>query len=285
MELCSKAAAQVKASTAFCFARNTPLKLPSAVRGTKDLWRAVMTTQYGDYDRDRRCWRTKYELEGDVACMRPLRLDARAIQDEWRFYLVAGSRDLDIAGHVSPGLIGLFIVSQRKDRYELIAALPFEEIGSWGRAPEPEAFRLVKFGDPSNWGWAIKTGYGNQGYWDETFSLYGGIPPVIGSLGWLPASHSDSGNCDGGKNMTTGQPCYSYEFRLSVDSSKTSPFNPIILQGSGTKDGRPYSRRFWLPFDRTKQEYFKVSEDATEPRDPIGPPPLPECFGWGKYRC
>jgi hypothetical protein len=107
MELCSKAAARVKGNTTFCFARDTPLRLPFAVRSKKDLWRAVMTTQYGDYDRDRRCWRTKYELERDTACMRPVRLDARVIEHEWGFYLVAGSRDLDIAAHVSPGLIGL----------------------------------------------------------------------------------------------------------------------------------------------------------------------------------
>src|SRR5262245_53157253 len=61
MELCSKAAAQVKGNTTFCFARNTPMKLPSAVRSKKDLWRAVMRSQYGEHDRDRRCWRTNYE--------------------------------------------------------------------------------------------------------------------------------------------------------------------------------------------------------------------------------
>jgi hypothetical protein len=40
-------------------------------------------------------------------------------------------------------------------------------------------------------------------------------------------------------------------------------------------DARTYSRRFWLPFDTVKQEYFKVSEDATEARDPANPPLRP----------
>src|SRR5262245_39041106 len=100
MEMRSKAAAQIQDTNTFCFVRNIPLRFPSAVRTKKDLWRAIMRSQYGEHDPGQRCWRTNYQLEGDTAaCMRPLRLDVRQTRDGWRYYLVAGSRDLDIAGH------------------------------------------------------------------------------------------------------------------------------------------------------------------------------------------
>jgi hypothetical protein len=238
----------------------------SAVNEKKELWRAAMNAYFGKYDKNARCWISK-DTEGEY-CLRPHTLHRLWRSQKTRYYLtVAGTRQGDGDCHGCSGRMGFLILQDSGGaNLDLLAVSksPFA-VGGWGQAPFEESVFLQRLGTGSNFAWVIEGGFTGQGTTYGWSDIFGVIGNKVENLGQIPQSFDDGGNCDNGVNVTTSIKCSSYEFEINFSATEEpTRFSPILLTGTGNRQGQPFSTRVRIPFDDSKGAY-QVPRDKLPP--------------------
>jgi hypothetical protein len=223
----------------------------------KELWRRVMANFYGKYSKTQKCWVSKGE--GENWCMRPHTLNRVSDGAATLYYMAVGGQQLGEANdcHACTGAMGLFVFSDAKPMLAIVArSAKYMDYGSWGRVPPEESFAIHRLGPPSNFAWTIENGWSGQGITVTSTEIFGITGDQVRSLGQLPKSFSDAGNCDNGVNMMTQEKCSDVNFETLFEAGKTSEaFASIVLKGSGTLKGKPFTESYRVDFDPTTQSY------------------------------
>lgn len=229
----------------------------SAAKTDKELWRKVMAGFYGKYDKAHKCWISR--SDGADYCMRPHTLHRVSDGAATLYFLVVGGNTLggDNECHACTGVLGLLVLSDARPQLAIVARGPrFMAYGSWGRIPPEENFTIHRLGQPANFAWTVEGSWTGQGItvsWTDILGLIGG---EVRSLGHLPRSFSDAGNCDNGVNMMTQEKCSEVEFDTLFETAKTGqPFASITLKGSGTLKGEPFTASYAVDFDSKAMLY------------------------------
>ena len=241
-------------------------QIPSVLgHNQKELWRKVMNSFYGKYDRERKCWISNEN--GADYCMRPHTLEVVARGGANDYYLVVGGSLAeydDMECHACAGAMGFLVLTDEQKQMGLVArSKPYLEFGSWGRIPPEEDFAVHRLGPGDNFGWAVKSSYGNQGTMIGSTTLFAIVGDQIRDIGSLPESFSESGsdNCSNGMNETTKRKCSDYSFETLFDStSGTSHFAPVKLIASGVRLGEPLKGTYTLPFNENTLQYELPSD-------------------------
>jgi hypothetical protein len=229
----------------------------------KAFWRELMKSVYGPYDKGKKCWIGRRGVER--FCMRPHRMDKLTVKgNKTVFVVVGGSRigedgELEQA-HPSTAAMGLMVLQDRNGVLSKAADNGlYEEFGSFGMLPPEEYFSVREIGPNETFGWAASSGWSGQGITTEWTTIYAAIGDKVTAIGGVPSHFDDSGNCEGGKHLMSGEPCTDYSFELMFDSAYQSQrFYPLILRLTGSRKGVQYNDSFVVRFDESKFGYEEV---------------------------
>jgi hypothetical protein len=223
----------------------------------KELWRRVMGNFYGKYSKTQKCWVSKGE--GKNWCMRPHTLNRVSDGTATHYYMAVSGQKLGDANdcHVCTGALGLFVLSDAKPTLAIVArSAKYMDYGSWGRVPPEESFAIHRLGPPANFAWTIENGWSGQGITVTSTEIFGIAGDQVKSLGQLPKSFSDQGNCENDINMMTKEKCSDVTFETLYESGMvTERFASITLKGSGTLKGQPFTESYRVNFDPATQGY------------------------------
>ncbi|MGB3502358.1 MAG: hypothetical protein WBA44_12090 [Mesorhizobium sp.] len=212
-----------------------------------------MTGLYGPYDKKLKCWIGKFD--GDRICMRPHKLVSQSIDGAERVYMViAGAQTPAQECHACGGNVGFVVLEKRGDRLELVAANDlYHETGSWGRAPDEEAFNFVRLG-PKEYGWTMDFGYTGQGVTMGSVEVFAPVDAQVKSLGGIMTIFDDCAA------YGDGRPCDSYSFDLSFDETGQGRYYDAVLTLAADSEKPDIGDRFVVPFVADKGEYVAPSE-------------------------
>ncbi len=240
-------------------------KVPSALADSpKDFWRAFMAELYGPYSKSKKCWISKHQDE--TFCMRPHTLTAVKQNGKTRLLLSVAGRVAKDGNdcHACTGNIAYYVLDPSGERMAIIAqSEPYLASGAWG-APFPEdRIRVSQIGPNDSFGWVAEGFWMGQGNSVENYAIMGVVGDKVRELGTLPKSYSNEGNCENGKNLMSGDPCSSYAFELTFDTSKPDRFSPAILRVTGTNKGVSLAATYMASFDE-KEFVYKLPADMPE---------------------
>lgn len=235
------------------------ISLPASLLGNpKQLWRAVMTSFYGQYDNKLKCWVGRNDTNS-AYCMKPLKLDVIDTNDGKAAYISIGGQALGKDGEVNysgadgQGAIGLIVMSQQGKRLVTSATNSlYASAGTFGRivsGPRDDNVSLRKIGH-DNWAWFIQTGlfYSGNGAFSHTIEVP--IGDKVIQVGQIPSSmfQEESGPCK--------PHCANLEADLLIDSHDgAKQFSPIIVQIYDKNSGTKTDRTFRVPFNDSKLQY------------------------------
>lgn len=226
----------------------------------------VLDKIYGNYVRKNACWIT-IDTENDQRyCMKIDRADKITADGQVRHYILAAGEAIDENGepngaHVTPGMIGAFVLEERGNSAKILAADPKIVIGASGNPPT--GWRLVKIGPADYWGWQNTTGDCHQGYCGTRYAILAPHGGKIRDLAGFVASYSDGDAC---ADKHCERMSAALESKLEIDSSDLSAkVFPLLITVSGQDRGKKLPPKTWtVPFDTTKWSY-------TEPKKwPLG---------------
>jgi|CXWK01.1.fsa_nt_gi hypothetical protein len=226
------------------------VSLPADLQSNpRELWRAIMTSVYGPYDKRRRCWVGK--KGNDAFCMRPHKLDTITLNGSERIFAAVGGAPI-VGGedcHSCAGNLGLLIFERAGGAFRLIASNGlFEEMGSWGSVPPEESFAVEKIG-PEAYGWVIETGYTAQGVTGAGKEIFVDEGDAVVSLGAISISLDNCGAVE------DGQPCQNYAFDLKFGPGGSGRFYDAVAELTKKSDKPPGPARYDVPFDTGVKKY------------------------------
>ncbi len=234
-----------------------------AVSQPKILWRLVMEDFYGPYDRHQKCWIS--HIGGDTICMRPHRLDQVSVGGINHYFLVIGGNRLDENGmpqqsHADAGVMGLIIFKDNGRNLKLVAKNDLHAaIGSFGSIPAEEQFAVREIGPNDTYGWIAESGWMGQGITITYSGIFVAIGDTIADLGSLPSHYDNSGNCENGKVIGSGEPCSDYSATIMFDPQQHNErFYPALLKVTGSREGMIIDQTFVTKFDPSRLAYGKI---------------------------
>lgn len=213
------------------------------------LWRAVMTEFYGPYDAGRKCWTVR--SSGNHYCMRPHKLEAISLGTHRNYYFVIGGYQVDqYECHVCTGNMGMLVLSDASKYMKLVAQNSLlEPQGSWGKISGEEDFELREIGKAGRVGWVIQSGYGNQGIFYQTMSVWAPLDGRFHKLAILPNGYGDDGHYIDKSEVTI------LDVKIIFTPQNETDFHPALLEISGNVKGRNYSKRFTAEYDNASKAY------------------------------
>lgn len=137
----------------------------------------IVQRHYRNYSQQHRCFRASpsdAELEyntnyGSEFCMRQTKREIRQTTQGRLMYLLYTGDNFDFSkgestgGRVQSGLVGIFVLKQVRGGWQLLAAKPYIEIGTYGVAPEAKYWSFRQFGR-ARWGFMTPMSYLSHGY-------------------------------------------------------------------------------------------------------------------------
>ena len=222
------------------------LMLPSAQAQNMIRTDAIMSKLYGPFDKNAKCWVGK-SPEGNLYCMKVSSLHFVNQQ----IYLLAVGDSMSTltqggAAHAESGNVGGFVLEDASDGIRVVAAGPFNQLGSFGAAPQD--WRFVALNSTVR-GWIGESGGTFQGYSSSAMTLLTPIRrKVVDVTPKIFVSMDDSGAC-------VKSTCTTLEATASLEESN-APYRNLVLTVKGSKDGKTYPlKQFVSRFDAAKGVY------------------------------
>lgn len=229
----------------------------------KVLWRLVMETYYGAYDKDLKCWTAR--LDAEHVCMRPHRLDQVDIGGVNHLFLTIGGSKLGEDGqplqaHVDSGALGLIILKASGDTLKLVAKNDLHRpFGTFGGVPAEDQFAVREIGPNETYGWVATDGWMGQGHVITSATVFAAVGDKVVSIGNFPNHYDNSGNCENGKVIGGDVACTDYSAEILFDSTDgASRFFPVIMKVAGTREGVTLDQAFTTKFDPNKFSYAPI---------------------------
>lgn len=224
-----------------------------------------MTEFYGPYNKARKCWVAK--TKDNAFCMRPHTFDlVQSGNDKLLYVTAAGATTAaDNECHACSGNIGYFVLDLNGGKMTVRAKSDlFLEDGSNG-APTPEdSIHVRQIGKDGVYGWTEDTFWMGQGISVERTQVLASVGDQVRTLGWLPRSYNDDGDCENGKRISNNEPCSNFSFEASFDTAAPHQrFANIILRGTGSLRGEPFSETYSVTFDE-KSFSYKLPKNLPE---------------------
>jgi hypothetical protein len=198
----------------------------------KLLWRAVMTSFYGQYNKTLKCWVGRDDKQTSY-CMRPIKLDTvEAIGGKAVYLSIGGQalgRDgaLNYSGADGQGAIGLIVMSQEGKHLVTSATNSlYASAGTFGgmvSGPREDNVSLRKIGKET-WAWLIESGIFYSGNGAFSHTIEAPIGDKVVSVGRIPSSmfQDEAGACK--------PKCANLTADIIIDSQDgTKRFYPIIV--------------------------------------------------------
>ena len=246
----------------------------------------IVQRHYRNYSQQHRCFRASpsdAELEyntnyGSEFCMRQTKREIRQTTQGRLMYLLYTGDNFDFSkgestgGRVQSGLVGIFVLKQVRGGWQLLAAKPYIEIGTYGVAPEAKYWSFRQFGR-ARWGFMTPMSYLSHGYASSEILIFthNGSGKVSESR---ITTKTNNGyildNCR--TNRDTGQPntpaerqkCRGEWYKLSADFSiaiharPTAGFYPLQLTVSGFDGFKRYrNQTFLIHYNVAKESYVE----------------------------
>ncbi len=236
----------------------TATAIPStAAQNDKQLWRQVMAEFYGRYDKKEKCWVSK--TADHSYCMRPQTLNRIADGSRHLLFLSVSGTTLgeDNSCHACTGTLGFLILSDQGKTLSVVArSEPYIEAGSNGEAPTEDKVSVHRIGKPGSYAWAVDSSWMGQGISVTTKVIYAMIGEQVKEVAQLPAAFDDQGNCDNGTNLMTNEKCSELAFGFTFEAGTADEaYMPILMKGSGTLKGEPFTQTFTARFDKATMTY------------------------------
>ncbi|AZR60815.1 hypothetical protein ELB75_07810 [Eikenella corrodens] len=248
----------------------------------------IVQRHYRNYSQQHRCFRASpsdaelgYNADyGGEFCMRQTKREIRQTAQGRLMYLLYTGDRFDFGkgestgGRVQSGLAGIFVLKQVRGGWQLLAAKPYIEIGTYGVAPEAKYWSFRQFGR-ARWGFMTPMSYLSHGYASSEILIFthNGAGKVSESR---ITTKTNNGyildNCR--TNRDTGQPntpaerqkCrgewhkLSASFRIMPHARPTAGFYPLQLTVSGFDGFKRYRNQTFLI------HYNAAQESYVEPR-------------------
>lgn len=231
-----------------------------AAQDPKTLWRLVMESYYGPYDKALKCWTAR--IAEDHVCMRPQRLDRITVRNSEHLFLAIGGTRIGQDGefqtsHADSGVLGLLVLKADGPTLRLVAKNDLHAgFGSFGNPPSEESIAVREVGPNDTYGWVVSDGWMGQGHVITYSNILAPIGDTIVGIGSIPVHYDNSGNCENGKIIGSDTACTDYSGELLFDSADTSGrFYPLILKVTGTREGTVLDQAFTTSFDPGKLTY------------------------------
>ena len=141
---------------------------------------------------------------------------------------------------------------------------PYITDGTDGLPPSQQAFSLLRIGEPATYAWTVKVTSVFQGFAATDTHVYAVIGDQVKDAGSLRTGYSDTGLCENRTNVVRKEPCSDLSFEIAPEPGSASRYMPLVMTGSGTLKGEPYSGRFTVPIDTGKMIY---ADPPDLPRD------------------
>jgi hypothetical protein len=239
-------AAIVGVSSAFAGGIETNIPV-SLADNPKEFWRVFMTSFYGPYDSNRKCWVVL--SEGSRYCMRPHTLNKSAD----KYFITAAGAVTDREGgndcHACNGNIGFFVLEPNGTNFKVTAQGDrLLNIGVYGKAPAEDKVSLRAISSNGSTGWMVETFDFGQGISVEFYQVKGIVGDQVRTLGTLPKLFSDT-------ETDCGNTCTEIAIEATFDTAKPDPFAPVILRAEGTFKGEAFTKTFTAVFDQTEFKY------------------------------
>lgn len=246
----------------------------------------IVQRHYRNYSQQHRCFRASpsdaelgYNADyGGEFCMHQTKREIRQTAQGRLMYLLYTGDRFDFGkgestgGRVQSGLAGIFVLKQVRGGWQLLAAKPYIEIGTYGVAPEAKYWSFRQFGR-ARWGFMTPMSYLSHGYASSEILIFthNGASKVSESR---ITTKTNNGyildNCR--TNRDTGQPntpaerqkCrgewhkLSASFRIMPHARPTAGFYPLQLTISGF-DGfkRYHNQTFLIHYNAAQESYVE----------------------------
>ena len=264
--------ASLAASVSDGSAAAAQVSLPASLLGTpKLLWRSVMTSFYGQYDRKLKCWIGRDDQQ-TAYCMKPIKLDTVETNSGKVLYISIGGQALGKDGLVNyfggdgQGAIGLIVMSQHGKHLITTATNSlYASAGTFGRTvsgPREDNVSLRKIGKDS-WAWFIETGMFYSGNGAFSHVVDAPIGDKVISIGHIPSSMFQDGT------PACKPQCPNLDADIIIDSqNSTERFYPIIVRIHDRVDASKVEGTFHVPFNDGKLQYETPRELIELMRNP-----------------
>lgn len=222
---------------------------PAAAQVTPE---AVLARMYPAFHPKAECRTVEATDMRQTYCMGIDRSDRVVVEGITRLYVLATGKAIDkdsgtaSGGHVTPGLVGAFVVEERGNGFQVLAAEARIVAGANGLPPTDWTF--VQVGPAGYWGWLNSQGDCHQGYCSSQSMLLAPYGKGIRNLTGFVQSADNTGAC-GDKRCEAR--ATSLDSTLAFDTQAASgPVYPLRVTVSGTANGRRVPVKPWvLPFD------------------------------------
>ena len=244
----------------------------------------IVQRHYRNYSQQHRCFRASpsdaelgYNADyGGEFCMRQTKREIRQTAQGRLMYLLYTGDRFDFGkgestgGRVQSGLAGIFVLKQVRGGWQLLAAKPYIEIGTYGIAPEAKYWSFRQFGR-ARWGFMTPMSYLSHGYASSEILIFthNGAGKVSESRITTETSNGYYlNNCD--TNPDTYQPntpaerekCraewyeLSTSFRIMPHARPTAGIYPLQLTVSGFDGFKRYrNQAFLIHYNAAKESY------------------------------
>lgn len=218
----------------------------------------VLQSVYGRYDKKHECWMTTDAENTQRYCMQLDHAEIISTDMGPRLYVLAAGNAVDATGepdgaHVTPGLVGAFVVAEQQGQIKILHGKPTITIGASGNAPRQ--WRFVKLGPSDYWGWYNTSADCHQGYCGSRYVILAPYGNTIRDLAGFVASFGDGGAC--GDKRCAGR-ITDLDSTLEVDATQihTKVF-PLRITVTGKDQGKRLAPKTWtLPFNPTTWTYI-----------------------------
>ncbi|MFC5476227.1 SHOCT domain-containing protein [Paraherbaspirillum soli] len=212
---------------------------------------------YGQYDQKTACWPAIDDESSQNYCMKLVHAEKITSVTGERVYVLAAGEPVDEeghpdGGHLTPGMVGAFILENHDGQPEIIASDPKMLIGADRQPPSP--WKLIKLGASDYIGWQSTWSDCHQGYCGSRYAILAPYGKGIRDLAhMLTASYDNSGA------MSDPNKVSSIETKLEMDASVIDEkVYPLLLTVTGDKNGKKLTRKTWkIPFDQKEWVYVE----------------------------
>lgn len=222
----------------------------------------VLSSVYGRYDKQHACWIATEAENQQRYCMKLDHAETISTDTGPRLYILAAGNAVDAAGaedggHVTPGLVGAFVVAEQQGQTQILHGKPNITVGANGQAPRQ--WRFVKLGPSDYWGWHNVAGDCHQGYCGSRHIILAPYGKTIKNVAGFVASFNDGGAC--GDTRCAGRST-DLDSKLDIHATQIHvPVFPLRITVTGRDKGRKLAPKTWiLPFNPAKWAY-------TQPKD------------------
>lgn len=207
-------------------------------------------------------------------CMKLVKTETRQTKQGKLMYLAFSGQLVDLkelkelSYHVSSGLVGVFVLKEADDGWQLLSALPTETVGAFGSAPSAERWSFWQLG-ADKWGFLTTHFDVHQGHAGSHYVLFHHDGGRQWGVSWIGASIDDSGaygdDCEL-RNETPKEKRECLQRYRSADTSfavaKNTPadhgFLPIKISVSGVIDQKRYrNQNYLIRYDAKKGQYIE----------------------------